>query len=454
MALRYVTSMKSILSIFLAVYCVLGAAAYAEDKPINLNDALIAAYKNNPDMAQAISELEATNELAPQALAEWLPSAALDMDYGRQRSQFGNNPRRYSNVNSKVLSAEQPIFKGTIGADSDKADNLIFAQRAAFQEVEQAVLLDTISAYTNLIASSQSYKLAKNKVGVLSKQLEETEARFDVGELTKTDVAQAIARLASAFAEESAAESALVASKSEFERLTGLAAVAVEAPKEMPQLPKSFDEALKIALENNPKIIAAKYDEMAAENQIDLNVGTLLPKVSIKGQASRQQDNSFSGSDFNEDSVTLNLNIPLYHGGAEYSKVREAKKKLSAAQAVRMAANNQVRDESRTAWQGLKVADSNVKANEQAVKASELALEGVRAENQEGLRTIIDVLDAEQELYTTKTSLEVAKRDRIIAYYTMLSKLGGLTARNLGLKTDIYDADAKLEEVEHKFIGF
>jgi outer membrane protein len=165
-----------------------------------------------------------------------------------------------------------------------------------------------------------------------------------------------------------------VAAKSEFERLTGLAAVAVEAPKEMPQLPKSFDEALKIALEKNPKIIAAKYDEMAAENQIDLNVGVLLPKLSLKGEASRQQDNSFSGSDFNEDSVTLNLNIPLYQGGAEYSKVREAKKKLSAAQAARMGANNQIRDESRTAWQGLKVADSNVKANEQAVKASELAL--------------------------------------------------------------------------------
>jgi TolC family type I secretion outer membrane protein len=446
--------MKSILSTFLAVYFVLGAAAFAEEKPVSLNDALIAAYKNNPDIAEAISNLEATNELSPQALSEWLPSASVDMDYGRQRSQFGSSPRKYSNVNSKVLNAEQPIFKGTLGANSDHAENLIYAQRAIFQQVEQQVLLDTITAYSNLVADNQNYGLAKKKVEVLSKQLEETEARFNVGELTKTDTSQATARLASAFAEQSAAESRLVASKAEFERLTGISAVAVEAPKVMPVLPESYDEALKQALKNNPKILASRYDEMAKENEVDLNIGELLPKVSVKGSASRQQDNSFSGSDFNEDSITLNLNIPLYQGGAEYSAVREAKKKLSAAKSALMAANNQVRQESRTSWQAIKVADTNINANQQAVKAAEVALEGVRAENEQGLRTIIDVLDAEQELYTTKTALEVAKRDRIIAYYTMLSKLGLLTAQNLGLKTDIYDADGALSQVKYKFIGF
>ncbi len=421
---------------------------------LSLEQVLIATYETNPDLKKAVADLETTNELRPQALSDWLPSADIDLGYGKKRSQAGNAARRTGNVNSKLLTIDQPLFNGVFSAKFDEADNLIQAARHNFRMIEQEILLSVISSYMDLITDNQIQFLSSNKVKVLARQLEETDARFNVGELTKTDVSQSRARLAGAIAEEARANSRLAASKAGFERISGIRPVALKVPKELPPIPPSFDKALADAEKNNPLLNYMRYYEKAAEDRIDVNSGELLPKLSLRGQMSREESSGITGQDYENDSAVLNVNIPLYQGGGEYSRIREAKKQASSASFNRIAAHNQVRELTSSAWEDIRAAKINIRASAAAVKAAKIALEGVRAEEEQGLRTIIDVLDAEQELFTAKTSLLTAKRDQMVAYYTLLDRIGGLTARNLALDTEIYDEDKALDKVKYKFIGF
>ena len=425
------------------------------DAPVTtLKQAMSVAYNKNPDIKSAIQNLEATNETISQAISGWLPSASAGVDYGKQQTTFGNSPKKKSTVENKSLSASQPIFKGENIPLYNQAENLILASRYNLQSTEQKVLLETATAYVNLITDQSLLGLAESRVKILEKQLEDTQIRFELGTLTKTDVAQAEARLSLVTAKKIEAESSLANSRANFEKVVGETAGALQIPDDIPNLPKTLDEALAKAQEKNPVANAAKYSEKAADEGVDVNIGSLLPKVSLDASASRQKENNFTGSSFDEDSVMLSLKVPLYQSGSEYSKVRQAKKQASAKKYEYMSVTRQVAEQVKTIWQQVTSANAAIIANVKAVEAAQLALEGVRLESENGSRSVIEVLDAEQELFDAKTALLNSKRNQVVAYYSLLDSIGTLTARDLGLGIKTYDAEAEYDKTKFKIIGF
>jgi outer membrane protein len=420
-------------------------------------EALRATYQNNPEIKARRQSLQATDEGVAQAASGFRPTISGQVDYGRSRSQFGDEDWNYNTGTDKSLSLNQPLFRGgSTVANLNSARQQVKAGQYQLDAVEQGVLLDAITAYMAVVQAQAILELSRNNEEVLARQRKATGERFDVGDVTRTDVAQSDARLSDARAATITAEGALISAIATFERIVGYKPEGnLSVPQAFPQLPANLDEALVMARNANPNLLSAIHAEKSSKYDVNSNIGTLLPQVSLVGAMAREDNAGASGSDeFKQDSLLVSVNIPLYQSGAEYSRVREAKARERQRREEVINSRITVQETTTRAWEGLETSIATITSREDQIRAAEIALDGVRQEQEYGARTVLDVLDAEQELFNARTNLVRAQRDRIVAIYNLINTLGQLTPENLSLGINSYDPDVNYDDVKWQFIGF
>ena len=436
----------------------LGAAAHAE----SLADALATAYQNNPTLLAQRATLRATDEGVSQAISGWRPTIQAVGSAGWQKSPSLIDQLSGTGAGAQILhplsnrvSVNQPIFRGFRTSNSVKeANSQVMAGRATLDATEQDVFVKTVQAYVDVIRDLAILELDTNNVTVLQRQLDATKDQFRVGELTRTDVAQAEARLSQAQSERIRAQANLIASRASYKSVVGNMPGSLDPVPPLPGLPPTEDEAMAVALQNNPTLEAAVYSEEASRHAIDVAKGALLPSVDISAQRTDSRGTYRPGLSSYQDSVTAQITIPLFQSGAEYSRVRQAKETNSRDRMQIEAARRQVTQTVTDAWNTLRAARSVIESSKEAVRANEIALDGVRQEASVGSRTTLDVLNAEQELLNSRTTLVTAEHDEYVASYQLMSAVGQLTAEKLSLPVEVYDPKEHYKHVKDKWIGF
>ncbi len=421
-----------------------------------LQEALVYVYDHHPQLLAEREKVKAIDESVAQAVSDFRPNIGADYNKGRDRKSSNGAAWGYGDTESKGLTVTQPIFSGLDGVAGYKsAKQRVKAARSDLTALEQQVLFNAVVAFTGVAEAQSVLALNQNNVDVLTKQRDAAQARFDVGELTKTDVSQAEARLANSKAAEQQALGDLSIARASYLRAVGMPSPETPTMPSVPSsLPKSLEEASKLAREASPTINAAKHREKAFENDVDARVGGLLPDVSLQGNMLRSKGGSAFANKYDADGITLNVSIPLYQSGAEWSRVREARNIASQARFNTLDTTLAVEQDVTSAWQNYVTADSVITSTEAAAKASALALEGVRQENEFGVRTVLDVLDAEQEDMNIKVNLVRATRNQKIQAYRLLASVGKLTAGELMLPVKIYDPKDNYDSVKYQLLGW
>ena len=424
----------------------------------SLFEAMAAAYTSNPALLAERAGQRATDEAVPQAVAGWRPTLNGQGTYGYKDTETtvgGITSKSDYEPLTGSLTLSQNIFSGgrTLYG-TRQAREAVKAGRESLRNAEQSTLLDTVTTYMDVLRNEALVELQAKNVSVLKRELEATEDRFRVGELTRTDVAQAEARLSLSEATYISSQVELVSSRSAYVRIVGRQPGTLDAPPPLPRLPASQAEAMELAVSNNPSLAAVRHAERSAKHAVTVAKGALLPSVSV--QASYDySDHPTAAIDRNEEaSITAILSVPLYQGGAEYSQVRQAKQthaqnRLNVASTLR-----QVEEAVVNAWEQLRLTQASIRSNSAEVRANEIALEGVRQEFQVGSRSTLDVLNAEQELVDAQVSLVRSHRDEYVAGYSLISATGQLSAQKLNLNVQIYDPKANYDAVSGSWIGF
>jgi len=446
------------LPIFLGLAVGLGWPS-AELAAQTLEDALAGAYMNNPALESGRADLRATDEQVPQALSGWRPTVSVDGDYGKEifkneKATTGTKAKQHRTPRSLTLSVSQPLYTGgQTTAATQKALNNVRAARARLLVSEQGVLLDAATAFMNVVRDQAVLELRINNEQVLRRQLEATNDRFEVGEVTRTDVHQAQARLAGAVSDRIQAEGNLEVSRAAYKSVIGEAPQNLVAPEQPEDLPASSDAAISSAVEANPSVLAAEFDERASVDNIDQIRGELLPSVSLDGSASRLYDSSGEDTEFTDYQALVSVSVPLYQSGSVYSRLRGARQTVVGNRQRVLDARRTSTEDATRAWETMQSARASIQALESQVQANQVALDGVRREADVGSRTVLDVLDAEQELLDSRVNLVSAQRDLTVAIFSLKSAVGQLTAEKLNLPVDYYDPDRHYLEVRGKWFG-
>jgi len=451
-----------------------------------LQEALAAAYSSNPRLLAARAAARVVDENVPQALSGWRPTVTITGAAGytdtTTRTQqtaggalvpvidpttgfvtgFGRTPQvPFSNFTDSSrgtgalqASVSQPIFRGGRTTSSTRrAENQVYAQRARLLLAEQEVLFETVRAYVFFIRDQEEVRLNTNNVQVLTRQLQATNERFRVGEITRTDVAQAEARLALARFQLDQSQGVAQSSRGVFLRWTGLEPVRVTAPPPLSPPARSRDEAVRFATDNNPTVVAAVFDEAAARDFIDVQFSALLPQVSVNASGFRLDNNNTRGTRQTGAQVTANLTVPIYQGGAEHSQVRQARQQATQARQQVADAKRIAAQLATEAWETLGAARAQVESVRAQIRAQEIALDGVQREAIVGSRTTLDVLNAEQELLNARVNLVRSLATLINASYALATTMGRMTAQDLALPVQIYDPRNYYNAVRDRWIG-
>lgn len=424
----------------------------------SLEEALALAYETNPELLAARADLRQTDEAAPQARGGWRPSITATGSFGvtdvNAESRGVTTTDDHSFPITGSLSVTQPIYTfGRVDAEVDEADANIQAARAGLFASEQNTLLDAVTAYVNVIRDTSILELQINNVQRLDKQLEATSDRFRVGEVTRTDVAQAEARRARSEADRTQAEGNLITSRVAFERVVGVVPANLTEPSIPPGLPESRDAAVEIAVQESFTLIQAKFQELAAQHLVSQAETSLLPELNLVAQAEQTYNTSGGDNEVSTLSAELQLSVPIYQQGIVYSQVRAAKENVNRIRLLVDNTRRSVVENAASTFEDYKTALAQIESLRSEVQSAEIALDGVQQEATVGARTVLDVLDAEQELLDAQVSLVVADRNAVVAAFTLLSALGRLTAQDLGLPVEIYDYDQHYLAVESKYYG-
>ncbi len=423
-----------------------------------LQEALAQAYANNPTLLAARAQLRIVDENVPQALAGWRPTVSIASSIGWTDSQVrqrGAGVRETDRtIGSNQFTINQPVFRGgaTIAA-TRRAENQVLAQRARLFATEQQVLQESVNAYVAVIRDQELLRLNINNEQVLTEQLRATNERFRVGEITRTDVAQAESRLAGARFNRAQSEGNLQISRATFRRLIGIAPLRLTAPQPLRPPVGSAVEAAQLAAANNPGVVAALFDEASARDAVDQQIAQLLPQLSLQGQAFRNDNSAQTGTRLTGTQATVSLTVPIYQGGAEYSAVRQARQTAVQARSVVDDQRRVVTQQATQAWEQLQASRAQVEAVRAQIRAAEIALDGVQREAIVGSRTTLDVLNAEQELLNARTNLVQALATVVSQSYVLAAAIGRLTAQDLGLPVEIYDMRSYYIQVRNRWLG-
>jgi outer membrane protein len=440
-----------------------------------LSEAMAQSYASNPALLAARANLRAVDENVPQALAGWRPTVSVSASGGPidsrvralqtfqeplneppfvSRFQRGTTTHIERQLFTSQLTVTQPVFRGgrTV-ASTRRAENQVLGQRARLLAQEQQVMSDTVNAFVNVILYQEIVRLRVNNEQVLTEQLRATNERFRVGEITRTDVAQAESRLANARALRSQAEGQLQISRATYLRVVGTSPARLVAPQPLRPPVANAQEAALAAATNNPTVVAALFDEAAARDAIDVQMSQLLPQVSVQGQAFRSDNSTANHTRITGAQVLGQLTLPLYQGGAEYSQVRQARQSAQQARSTVDDQRRNVAQSATQAWEQLQSSKAQVDAQRSAIRASEIALDGVQREAIVGSRTTLEVLNQEQELLGNRTDLVQALATVVSQSYTLAGTIGRLTAQDLGLDVDPYDMRAYYNAVRNRWFG-
>jgi outer membrane protein len=456
---------------FGALAGLVAALAPTSPQAQTLTQALAEAYNNNPQLLAQRALLRATDEQVPQALSFWRPTVSFTGQVGLATASVEVKPtdaalaagqtrivdHAITRPDALTFQLNQPIYRGgRTEAQTRQAINTVESTRAQTLAVETSVFQSVAQAYLDVVRDQQLLEVDRNNVDVLRKQLEATQDRFRVGEVTRTDVAQAESALAQAQGTLVAQQGTLEISRAEYVRAVGHTPGRLILPRERPALPATREEALSLAGNNNFNVISANFAELAARDNIDVVRGQLLPQISVVGNLNRAYDQSvnFKGTLVNSAQVTAQLTMPLYEGGAIYSQTRQAQQTVGQRR-------SQVDDARRAAvqtatqfWSTLEAARASISSFAAAVRAAQIALEGTQQEALVGTRTVLDVLIANQQLLSTQSQLVTSQHDAALAEFNLAASVGRLIAPELKLPVKLYDMERHYKEVKDKWIGF
>lgn len=428
----------------------------------SLTEALALAYSNNPQLNAARAQARATDEGLGIAQGAGRPklngSASIGRSYtgyGYQNySNGGANLDFYNTPASYGITLVQPLYTGgQITAGINQAEAAIRAQRELVRSAEQSVLLAAATSFMDVIRDTALVSLQESNVKFLTEQVRAARDRFNVGEGTQTDVAQAEASYQLAVSQLNAARAQLNASRANYRQVIGKEPGKLTGASSVDRmLPKSMEAAVKAAQGENPSILAGIHNVDVAQHNVSYLEGALLPQVSAQGSASRSFDNP-SYKTLNNASVSVNVTVPIYQGGGEYAKIRQAKEQLGAARLQVDLARDTVRANVVSAWGTLQAANASIEAYRAQVEASQLALNGVIEEQRVGQRTTLDVLNQQTTLITARSNLVNAERSRVVGSFQLVAAVGRLDVQHLKLKVTNYDPAEHTEAVRDKWIG-
>src|SRR6195952_521100 len=441
-----------------AVICVVFAAsAHAE----NLPDALAKAYQTNPQLNAERARQRATDENVPQALVGYRPQIVASLTAGLQavRNLLPDNTVQSATLKPWTIgvTVTQTLFNGFKTANSVRVAELqVQSGREALRNVGQGVLLDAVTAYTNVLANQSLVKAQRANVAFLRETQSIVQKRLNAGDVTPTDTAQAEARLSRGLADLNAAEVSLAISQATYSQVIGNAPTMLNPAETVDRyLPRSRDDATGLAFAQHPAVLAAGFDVDVASTSIRVAESSLMPTITLQGSASRSKQSDPTLGTFATDqaSITGLLTQPIYDGGLAASQTRQAKEVAAQSRLVLDQVRNQARTAAGGAWvanEGAKVA---VTASESEVRAATVALQGVQKEAAGGQRTTVDVLNSQQDLISAKARLIGAQRDRVIASYTLLSAIGRLDVKTLALNTPDYLPEVHYHQVRDAWHG-
>jgi TolC family type I secretion outer membrane protein len=374
----------------------------------------------------------------------------------------GRSPTAYSRsqLSSLDLTATQPIYRGgRTEAQVRQAINTVEATRAQTLAVETTVFQAVAQAYLDVVRDQDLLAVNRNNEYVLGQEFESTRIRVEVGELTGTDLAQAQSSFEQAKAQVVAAEGQLEISRANYTRAVGHPPGRLTLPRERPALPATREEALSLAARANPNIISAAFTELAARDNIDVVRGQLLPQVSATGDLNRaissvSSAGSITSATTSTAMITTTMTMPLYEGGAIYSQTRQAQQTVGQRRSQRDDARRAAVQLADQNWAALQAARASIASFTAAVRAAQIALVGIQEEALTGTRTVLDVLVAEQQLFTAQAQLVTAEHNAAIAEFNVAAAIGRLIAPELRLPVRLYDMGRHYKAVKDKWIGF
>jgi outer membrane protein len=432
-----------------------------------IEGALVQAYQGNPQLNAQRAQVRSTDETVPQALSGYRPKVAVSASAGYQYmdalSLQGSTPQQKvitelhgaTPPRSAGLTVTQTLYNGNQTANRTRAaEAQVSGSREALRVLEEGVLFSAASIYMDYLRDSATVEVNKSNVRVLEQTLKQTRDRFNVGEVTRTDVAQSEAQLAAGKTQELQSESQLNTTRSNYRRIIGSEPQNLAPGSPVDRfLPRTLQQAVDISLIENPNVTAAMYGIDVNFLTVKVNEGALLPTVSLQASALQQYDTTTVAQRTFTAGVTTNLTVPLYQGGSEYSLIRQSKENLAQQRLTLEQTRDQTRANTVTAWGQLEAGKAQVISAQSQVTASEIALNGVREEAKAGQRTTLDVLNAQQALVNARIALVTAQHDRVVASYSVLQAVGRLQPQVLGLNTTIYDPSVHYHQVRDSWFG-
>lgn len=427
-----------------------------------LQDALASAYASNPQLTAQRAIVRQLDEGVAQAVAGGRPSITGTVALNQDFKGIGNLNSEGRSLNANA-DFSLPVFSGGRVRNSIRAaEERVQAGRQDLRTVENQVFTDVVTAYMDVLRDQSVVELNQNQVKVLEEQLRASRDRFEVGDLTRTDVAQSEARLATAQANLTAALGQLTFSREAYRRVVGRAPGTLEPPPPLPSLPGTAEQAVDLAVANNPASLAARREVEATRYDVGVARAGRLPTVAATtgirySDALGTLDQSIPGlpvgTDDNDTSQTagVRVSVPLYQSGAVASRVRQAQARRSQALEQSVQTERVVVANARNAFEGVQTSRATIQSAEVAVRANELALEGTRQENLVGSRNVLDVLNAEQELLNSRVSLVRARRDEYVAGFQLLAAIGRAEAEDLNLQGPLYDPNVNYRRVRNSW---
>lgn len=442
----------------------MGASASAQ----TLEQAITAAYVNNPTLNAQRAAVRATDENVPKALSGYRPTVtgaasadktALTTTTGPSTlggfAIPGGKSNALLNQSTLSLTINQNLYNGfRTGNNVRAAEAQVRQSQETLRATEQQVLLDAVTAHMNVLRDEALVQLQQQNLASLGEQYRSAKDRFEVGEVTRTDVALAEAASAGGRASLIQAQSNLNTSRAVYRQVIGAEAGKLSPGRPIDQLlPRSYDFAITDGLQRNPSVVSAQYAVDFAALQVKVAEGALLPSVNAQGVLQRANEPSSQAKRQDEASIGLAATAPIYQGGAEYAAVRQAKEVLGQTRIQMDVTRDQVRALIVQFWSQLEAAKSSIQAAQTQVNAQTIALKGIREEYKVGQRTISDVLLAQANLVSAQSTLVNAQRDRVVASYAVLGSIGHLDMDSLGLQVATYDPEEHYRQVRDSWGG-
>jgi outer membrane protein len=429
--------------------------------------ALVRAYQTNPQLNSQRAQVRVTDENVPQALSGYRPKVSVTASAGVQYTDVlttaggdlnrlvrshvsGTNP-----PTSAGITVSQTLFNGQQTANRTRAaESQVSAAREALRVLEQTVLLQAATIYMDYLRDSANVEVQRSNVRVLEQTLKQTKDRFNVGEVTRTDVAQSEAQLAAGKTQLLTAESTLTTTRANFRRIIGSEPVALAPGSPVDRfLPPGLPAAVDLALIENPNVTSAMYGIDVSFLQVKVAEGALFPVVTLQASATRNNEQTLTIQRSFTGAAVAQVSVPIYQGGAEFSLIRQSKETLAQQRLVLEQTRDQARANVVQAWGQLEAGKAQVQSAQSQVTASEIALNGVREEAKAGQRTTLDVLNAQQALVNARVALITAQHDRVVASYSVLNAVGRLSPIVMNLQTETYDPSVHYHQVRDSWVG-